>query len=139
MVYGDITIVKGYCRQVGNITDTTYNNILARADTELHSQLGLDVGETIDSGYVYFNKVKDLCELWSACRIHLMFGLPEDAEVYCGLYKEGIAQLIEDDTTLQDTNDVGTMEGQPYATAPLNPDGHRLTGRPTSGDGQSFF
>lgn len=137
--YGDIAIVKKYCVSVGNISDTIYNNILARADNEVEAALGLDLNEHIDNLYVYYKKVQDICENWSACRVLRMFGRRDDAVDFCETAEMSLTELKAEDQSLQDIGDVGTMEHPPEKTFPYNPDGMKLQGRPSSGTGSDFF
>ena len=121
-------MVKSYCRQVGNISDTTYNNALTRGANKVEAALGLS-GSEIPDTYYYLNSVKDIVEMFAACRIHMKFGDPADAEFYCSEWRSGLEELKLNDSSL-DTGGQGYVKSGKLVTSPSNPLSlNRLRGR----------
>jgi hypothetical protein len=141
--YGDILLVKDYCRKVGNITDATYTKELERADSKVEAALGLDLNEHIDDQYTYYKMVRLVCEKLAACEIQKMFGDPNDSEIICAGAKEDLDMLMAADAklepSLQDLGDIGSIGTPLPKTYPSNPEGHRLIGRPNTKFEQGYF
>jgi hypothetical protein len=122
--YASKAVVKQYIRKV-RIDESRIDDIIGRADVEINSQFHMGTAG-FDDTYDYRKKINDLAEVWSACRLHMMFGDPADAKIYCEAYKSGLESLKEDITNISIMGKVKAILPETY---PGNPFGHRLEGK----------
>jgi hypothetical protein len=125
--YGTKSIVIDYIRNVGGLATDTVDKIMLKADNEAELFLRIDPAVGIPDDYKFHKVLEDFCECWSACRLHLMFGDPTDADYYCMKADKAEAELLANDPSLQ-TTAAGHVGVPLPKTFPSNPDGIKIIG-----------
>lgn len=132
--YGKKSIVMDYIRNVGGLnTNTTppsvdtVDNIMLKIDNEAELLLHIDPTVGIPDDYKFHKVLEDYCELKSACRIHLMFGDPLDADYYCTKADKVEVDLLGNDPALA-ADTAGHVGVPDPKTFPSNPEGIRIIG-----------
>lgn len=131
--YGTLNIVLDYIKKVNGLKSDTVSNMRNTITNEADLMMEVDPTVGIDDNYKFRAAVNDWTDLKVACRLHLMFGDPLDAQYYCVQADKLEADIIAKDPNLAavSAGHIGVPKPKTY---PSNPDGIHIIGnrRPTT-------
>lgn len=125
--YGTKSIVLDYIRNVGGLATDTVDKQMAAADNDAELFMGVDPSVGIADDYPFHKAIADYVELRAACRLHLMYGDPLDADSFCDKAEKAKASILGNDPSLQAATS-GHIGVPLPVTYPSNPEGSRLIG-----------